>query len=395
MVEAMTAYLVGAARTPIGGFGGALASLSAPELGAAALRAAVARAGVAAEAIEQVIMGNVIAAGLGQAPARQAGLGAGIPRGHGALTVNKVCGSGLMAVMLAAQAIRLGEAQVIAAGGMESMSRAPYLLPQARYGHRLGHGRVVDAMIVDGLWDPYNDFHMGSAAERTARARAIGREAQDRFAAESYRRAQAAIAAGRFAAEIVPVAAAGRREPTTIDTDEEPARIDFARLPHLKPAFEPGGTITAANASTIADGAAALIVAGEEAVRRHGLTPRARIVASATAGRAPEEFPLAPIDAVRKVLAAAGLTLADVDLFEVNEAFAVVVLAAIEELGLDPARVNVDGGAIALGHPIGASGARVLVTLLHALERRGLRRGVATLCLGGGEAIAMVIERDP
>ena len=389
----MTAYLVAAARTPIGGFGGVLASLSAPELGAAALRAAVARAGVPPEAIEQVIMGNVLAAGLGQAPARQAGLGAGIPRAHGALTVNKVCGSGLMAVMLAAQAIRLGEAQVIAAGGMESMSRVPYLLPQARHGHRLGHGPVVDAMILDGLWDPHNDFHMGNAAERTARALGIGREAQDRFAAESYRRAQAAIAEGRFAAEIAPVTTAGRRGPATVDTDEEPGRVDFARIPHLRPAFEPGGTITAANASTIADGAAAVIVAGEEAVRRHGLTPRARIVASAAAGRAPEEFPVAPIDAVRKVLAAAGLSTADVDLFEVNEAFAVVALAAIAELGLDPARVNVHGGAIALGHPIGASGARVLVTLLSALEQRGLGRGLATLCLGGGEAVAMVIER--
>ena len=391
----MMAYLVGAARTPIGGFGGALASLSAPELGAAALRAAIERAGVSPATVEQVIMGNVIAAGLGQAPARQAGIGAGLPPAHGALTVNKVCGSGLMAVMLAAQAIRLGEAQVIAAGGMESMSRAPYLLPQARQGQRLGHGRVVDAMILDGLWDPYHDFHMGSAAEQTARALAIGREAQDRFAAESYRRAQASIAEGRFRAEIVPVTATGRRGPATVDTDEEPSRIDFDRLPGLRPAFEAGGTITAANASTIADGAAALVVASEEAVRRHGLAPRARIIASAVAGRAPEDFPVAPIDAVRKVLAAAQLTAADVDLFEVNEAFAVVVLAAIGALGLDAARVNVNGGAIALGHPIGASGARVLVTLLHALEQRGLRRGLATLCLGGGEAVAMVIERDP
>ncbi|TMB50924.1 MAG: thiolase family protein [Deltaproteobacteria bacterium] len=391
----MMAYLVGAARTPIGGFGGALASLSAPELGAAALRAAIERAGVSPATVEQVIMGNVIAAGLGQAPARQAGIGAGLPPAHGALTVNKVCGSGLMAVMLAAQAIRLGEAQVIAAGGMESMSRAPYLLPQARQGQRLGHGRVVDAMILDGLWDPYHDFHMGSAAEQTARTLGIGREAQDRFAAESYRRAQASIAEGRFRAEIVPVTATGRRGPATVDTDEEPSRIDFDRLPGLRPAFEAGGTITAANASTIADGAAALVVASEEAVRRHGLAPRARIIASAVAGRAPEDFPVAPIDAVRKVLAAAQLIAADVDLFEVNEAFAVVVLAAIGALGLDPARVNVNGGAIALGHPIGASGARVLVTLLHALEQRGLRRGLATLCLGGGEAVAMVIERDP
>jgi len=371
----MMAYLVGAARTPIGGFGGALASLSAPELGAAALRAAIERAGVSPATVEQVIMGNVIAAGLGQAPARQAGIGAGLPPAHGALTVNKVCGSGLMAVMLAAQAIRLGEAQVIAAGGMESMSRAPYLLPQARQGQRLGHGRVVDAMILDGLWDPYHDFHMGSAAEQTARALAIGREAQDRFAAESYRRAQASIAEGRFRAEIVPVTATGRRGPATVDTDEEPSRIDFDRLPGLRPAFEAGGTITAANASTIADGAAALVVASEEAVRRHGLAPRARIIASAVAGRAPEDFPVAPIDAVRKVLAAAQLIAADVDLFEVNEAFAVVVLAAIGALGLDPARVNVNGGAIALGHPIGASGARVGAQRFRSAAPRRQRSG--------------------
>src|SRR5438094_645181 len=296
-------------------FAEAHAWVSAPELGAAALRAAIERAGVSPATVEQVIMGNVIAAGLGQAPARQAGIGAGLPPAHGALTVNKVCGSGLMAVMLAAQAIRLGEAQVIAAGGMESMSRAPYLLPQARQGQRLGHGRVVDAMILDGLWDPYHDFHMGSAAEQTARALAIGREPQDRFAAETYRRAQASIAEGRFRAEIVPVTATGRRGPATVDTDEEPSRIDFDRLPRLRPAFEAGGTITAANASTIADGAAAVVVAGDEAIRRHGLAPRARIIASAVAGRAPEDFPVAPIDAVRKVLAAAQLIAADVDLF--------------------------------------------------------------------------------
>jgi acetyl-CoA C-acetyltransferase len=389
------AWLVAGARTPIGGFGGALADVAAPALGAVALRAALERAAVPADAVEQVIMGNVIAAGLGQAPARQAGLGAGIPRAHGALTVNKVCGSGLMAVMLAAQAIRLGEVDVVAAGGMESMSRAPYLLPGARRGYRLGAGSVVDAMILDGLWDPYNDFHMGSAAERCARAASIGREAQDRFAAESYRRAQAAIAEGRFAGEIVPVSVPGRGGASSgVDTDEEPGRVDFARLGTLRPSFAPDGTITAANASTLADGAAALVVASDAALRRHRLTPRARIVAACAAGRAPEEFPIAPVDAIRKVLARSGLTVADIDLFEVNEAFAAVALLAIEALGLDPARVNVHGGAVALGHPIGASGARVLVTLLAALEQRRLRRGLATLCLGGGEAVAMVIERD-
>jgi acetyl-CoA C-acetyltransferase len=387
------AWIVSAARTPIGGFGGALASLSAPALGSVALRAAVARAGVPVEAVEQVVMGNVLGAGLGQAPARQAGLGAGIPRSHGALTVNKVCGSGLMAVMLAAQAIRLGEADVIAAGGMESMSNAPYLLPQARFGQRMGHGRVVDAMIHDGLWDPYNDFHMGVAGEACARARDVSRARQDAFAVESYRRAQAAQADGRFADEIVPVTVPGRKGDVVVDADEEPSRIDFARVGALAPAFAKDGTITAANASTIADGAAATIVASAEACRRLGLAPRARIVAACAAGRAPEEFPVAPIDAVTKLLRLAGLGVGDVDLFEINEAFAVVALACSDGLGLDPARVNVHGGAVALGHPIGASGARVLVTLLHALEQRGLRRGVATLCLGGGEAVAMLIER--
>ncbi len=388
------AFVVGAARTPIGSFAGTLSALAAPALGAAAVRAAVERSRVPAEAVEQVIMGNVIGAGLGQAPARQAGIGAGIPTSHGALTVNKVCGSGLMAIGLAGQAIRLGEADVVVAGGMESMSNAPYLLPQARGGHRLGHGRVVDAMIHDGLWDPYNDFHMGSAAERCAKSHDVSRAAQDAYATESYRRAQAAIAEGRFRDEIVAIEVPGRRGPTRVDADEEPARVDFDRIGGLKPAFEAGGTITAANASTIADGAAAALVASEVACTRHGLTPRARIVATASAGRAPAEFPIAPVDAVRRVLERAGLSTTDVDLYEINEAFAVVAIACMRALDLDPARVNVHGGAIALGHPIGASGARVLVTLLHALEQRGLRRGLATLCLGGGEAIAMVIDRE-
>ncbi len=387
-------YIVSAARTPIGGFGGALANLSAPELGATALRAAIDRAGAPLEAVEQVIMGNVVAAGLGQAPARQAGLGAGIPCAHAALTINKVCGSGLMAVMLGTQALRLGEAEVIAAGGMESMSRAPYLLPRARQGHRLGPGPLLDAMVLDGLWDPYDDFHMGNAAERCAREQGITRAAQDAFAMRSYERAQAAIAAGAFAGEIVPVAIAGRGGASTmVAVDEEPGRVDFARIPTLRPSFEAGGTITAANASTLADGAAALVIASTGGVRRHGLTPRARIVAATSAGRAPVEFPIAPVDAIRRVLAQADLALGDIDLFEINEAFAVVALHAIRALALDPERVNVHGGAIALGHPIGASGARILTTLLAALERHDLRRGLATLCLGGGEAVALVVDR--
>ncbi|MEB2283169.1 MAG: acetyl-CoA acetyltransferase [Polyangiaceae bacterium UTPRO1] len=388
------AYLLSAARTPIGGFRGVLAQRTAPELGAVALRTAVERAHVPAEDVELVVMGNVIAAGLGQAPARQAGLGAGLPHTHGALTVNKVCGSGLMAIALAAQSIRLGEADIVAAGGMESMSRAPYLVPRARDGQRLGHGALLDAMILDGLWDPYDDFHMGSAAERCARERAIDREAQDAYAAESYRRAQAAVAAGAFADEIVPVDVPDRGGVAVVRKDEEPSRVDFDRIAALRPSFERDGTITAANASTLADGAAALVVASEAAIRRYGIVPRARIVATAVAGRAPAEFPIAPIDAVRKVVDGAGLRLADIDLFEINEAFAVVALAAVRALDLDPAAVNVRGGAIALGHPIGASGARILTTLLGALDERRARFGLATLCLGGGEAIAMIVERQ-
>jgi acetyl-CoA C-acetyltransferase len=387
-------YIVSAARTPIGGFCGGLAAASAPELGATALRAAIERARVPVAAVEQVIMGNVLAAGVGQAPARQAGLGAGVPRSHGALTVNKVCGSGLMAVMLAAQALRLSDAEVIAAGGMESMTQAPYLVPRARQGHRLGPGPLLDAMILDGLWDPYNDFLMGNAAERCARDHGITRAAQDAFATRSYERARAAIESGAFAAEIVPVSVPGRGGTmVAVTTDEEPARVDFARIPTLRPSFEADGTITAANASTLADGAAALVVASEVAVQQHGLTPRARIVAAASAGRAPEEFPVAPVDAVQRCLALADVAVAEVDLFEINEAFAVVALHAIRALGLDSERVNVHGGAIALGHPIGASGARILTTLLGALERHGLRRGLATLCLGGGEAVALLIDR--
>ena len=388
------AYIVSAARTPIGGFGGALSAVAAPELGAAALRAAIERARVPAAAIEQVIMGNVLAAGLGQAPARQAGLGAGVPREHCALTINKVCGSGLMAVMLAAQAVRLGEAELVAAGGMESMSRAPYLLPGARRGHRLGPGGLVDAMILDGLWDPYDDFHMGNAAERCAREQHVTREDQDVFATRSYERAQSAVAAGAFSAEIVPMSVPGRGGATTVVThDEEPSRVDFARIATLRPSFEHDGTITAANASTIADGAAAVVVASAAAVERHGLAPRARIVAATSAGRAPAEFPLAPVDAMRRVLARADLERDDVDLFEINEAFAAVALASMNDLGIDEDKVNVNGGAIALGHPIGASGACVLVTLLHEMQKRDAKKGLATLCIGGGMGIAMCVER--
>ena len=386
------AFIVGTARTPIGGFQGSLSALPAPALGAAAIRSAVERAGVAPDVVEQVIMGNVVGAGIGQAPARQAGIGGGIPVGHGALTVNKVCGSGLMAVALAAQAIRLDEADVIVAGGMESMTNAPYLLPGVRAGERMGHGRVLDAMIVDGLWDPYDDFHMGSAAERCARSHDVTRAAQDAYAAESYRRAQAAIAEGRFRDEIVAVQVPGRRGSVVVDTDEEPARVDLERLASLKPAFERDGTITAANASTIADGAAAVVVASGRACERHGLHPRARVVATASAGRAPAEFPIAPIDAVRRVLERARLRTADVDLYEINEAFAVVAIACARGLGLDPARVNVHGGAVALGHPIGASGGRIVGTMVYELRRNGGGLGLAAICSGGGGGDALLLE---
>ncbi|HEY8498823.1 MAG TPA: acetyl-CoA C-acetyltransferase [Limnochordales bacterium] len=388
--------IVGAARTPIGAFMGVLSPLSAPQLGAAAIRGALERAGVSPQDVDEVIMGNVLSAGLGQAPARQAALAAGLPRRVPCLTVNKMCGSGLKAVMLAAQAIACGDADVVVAGGMESMSNAPYVVQGARAGLRMGHGRLVDTLIHDGLWDAYNDCHMGSCAELLAERRGFSREEQDDYALESYRRAQAAAEAGHFAREIVPVLVPDRGgHSVEVRDDEEPGRLVESRFRQLKPAFKPGGTVTAGNASSISDGAAAVICAAEPVAARMGLRPLARIVAQAQAATDPEWFTLAPIEAIRQVLRRAGLGVEAIDLFEINEAFAVVPMAAIRELGLDPARVNVRGGAIALGHPIGASGARVLVTLLHAMEQRGARRGLATLCIGGGEAVAMVVERAP
>ena len=391
------AVLVGAARTPIGAFGGALSSVPAPRLGAVAIRGALERAGVAGEMVDEVIMGTVLSAGQGQAPARQAALFAGLPRGVECLTINKMCGSGLKAVMLAAQAIACGDADVVVAGGMESMSSAPYLLSGARFGLRMGHGRLVDSLLHDGLWDVYNDCHMGDCAELLARTRQFTREAQDDYALESYRRAQQAIADGRFREEIVPVPVTDRRGTTRlVDTDEEPGRLVAERFRQLPPAFAAeGGTVTAGNASSISDGAAAVVVMAEERARQQGLVPLARIVAFCSAATDPEWFTVAPILAIRKVLEKASLGVEDVDLFEINEAFAVVPLAAIAELGLDRDRVNVRGGAVALGHPIGASGARVLVTLLYALRERQGRYGLATLCIGGGEAVAMVVERNP
>jgi len=387
--------ILSAARTPIGAFQGAFDRLPAPKLGATALAGAIARAGLSPEEIEQVYLGCVLQAGQGQAPARQATLGAGCPPSTGAVTVHKVCGSGMKAVMFAANDVRAGDYTVVAAGGMESMSQAPYLAPGIRGGHRLGHGKLIDSMIYDGLWDPYGDKHMGSCGETCARELAISREEQDAYSGESYRRAREAIESGRMAAEIVPVEVPGRKGQTTvIDRDEEPFRVDLDRMATLKPAFQPdGGTITAANASKINDGAAALVLTTATQAAQLGKKPIARLVAQATAAQEPEWFTTAPIAATKNVLARAGLGLGDIDLFEVNEAFAVVALAYIKTLGLDPAKVNVRGGAVALGHPIGCSGARILVTLLHALEERNASLGLATICLGGGEATAVIVER--
>ncbi|RMF87052.1 MAG: acetyl-CoA C-acetyltransferase [Nitrospirae bacterium] len=386
--------IVGAARTPIGSFLGSLGTVPAPRLGAAAIRAALERAGVAPEAVEQVVMGNVLQAGVGQAPARQAGIYAGIPYGAGAVTLHKVCGSGLRAVMLAANDIRCGDYRIAVAGGMESMSMAPYLLPKGRTGYRLGNGQVLDHVVFDGLWDPYGDKHMGNCAETCARHYGFSREEQDEFARRSYERARAAAEDGTFAAEIVPVEVPGRKgQVTVVDRDEEPFRADLSKMPALKPAFERDGTVTAANASKINDGAAALVLTGASTAAEMGLRPIARIVAQAGFAQEPEWFTTAPVGAIRRVCERAGVRVEDVDLFEINEAFAVVVMAAMRELELDPEKVNVHGGAVALGHPIGASGARILVTLLNALERRGKRLGCAAICIGGGEAVAVLVER--
>jgi acetyl-CoA C-acetyltransferase len=388
------AYILSAARTPIGKYLGGLEDLPAPCLGAAALVEALRRADAAPGQVDEVIVGNVIQAGLGQNPARQAALTAGLPDSIAAFTVNKVCGSGLKAVMLAAQSIRAGDAELILAGGMESMSRAPHLLFGARTGWKYGDQKAVDAMIHDGLWCAIEDWHMGEAAEHTAAKCGLTRADQDRFAAQSQRRAAAAQEKGLFDREIVAVTVGSGTKAKTVTRDEGLRPDTTAEgLAKLKPAFREGGTVTAGNSSTLSDGAAAVLVASRRAAERLGRQPLARIVAYATSGVAPKDIFIAPVLAVRKVLDRAGLRLGDIDLFELNEAFAAQMLACDKELGLDEARVNVHGGAIALGHPIGASGARVVVTLLSALEQRGLKRGLASLCLGGGNAVAMVVER--
>lgn len=384
--------IVSAVRTPVGSYGGSLSAVRAPELGSVAIKGALEKAGVAPDAVDKVIMGNVLAAGLGQAPARQAAIYAGLPKSVSCLTINKMCGSGLKAVMLASQAIAIGDADVVVAGGMESMSNAPYLLEKARFGYRMGHNQVVDSMIRDGLWDVYNDFHMGNAAEMCAAKYEFSREAQDEFAATSYRRAQQAQKDGHFTEEIIPVTIKGRKGDTVVDVDEEPARVKFEKMPSLRPVFDKEGTITAANASTINDGASAVVVMAAETAEKMGLKPLARIVGYSTASKEPEWFTTAPVDAMKTVLKKNDLSVNDIDLFEINEAFAVVTMAANTDLEIDPEKVNINGGAIAIGHPIGASGARIFTTLLHNMKRTGGQRGMASLCIGGGEAVAVVVE---
>lgn len=385
--------IVSAARTPIGSFGGALASVPAPKLGATAIKAALARAKVEGSDVNEVLMGCVLPAGQGQAPARQASIFAGIPKEVGAVTVNKVCGSGLKTVMLAASAIKAGDAEIIVAGGMESMSNAPYYLPQARNGYRMGHGQVIDGMVFDGLWDPYNDFHMGMAGELCASERKIDRERQDAFATRSYQLAQTAVREGLFAEEIVPVEIAGKKgDVTTFSADEEPFRGSVDKLAGLRPAFKKDGTITAGNASTINDGAAATVVMSADEAKKRGLAPLARIVGYAGAAGAPEWFTTAPAKSIQNLLKQTNLKASDVDLWEINEAFSVVALVNQDELGIPTERINVRGGAVALGHPIGASGARILTTLVYALRQTGKKRGVASLCIGGGEAVALMVE---
>jgi acetyl-CoA C-acetyltransferase len=387
-------FILSAARTPIGKFGGGLSTVPATDLGATAIRAAVERSGIAPEKVDEAIMGQVIQAGAGQAPARQAALKAGLPEGVSATTINKVCGSGMKAVMLGAASIRAGDANVIVAGGMENMNLGPYLLPGARAGYRLGNAELVDSTVHDGLWCATCDVHMGMHAERVATKHEVTREAQDEFALRSHQRAVAAIEEGRFRDEIAAVTVEGKKGPITVDTDENPRPdTSLEALARLKPAFEPDkGTVTAGNAPGITDGAAALVIASEETVNADGLHPIAKITGYAQADVAPEWLFEAPIHGVKRLIERVGGSLDDYDLIEINEAFAAQVLADGNALGFDWDRVNVNGGAIALGHPIGASGARVLTTLLYELRRRGGRKGLATLCLGGGGAVAMAVE---
>lgn len=384
--------ILSAARTPVGAFMGSLSSFSAPQLGAVAIKAALERAGISGENVSEVIMGNVLTAGVGQAPARQAALAAGVPNTVPCMTINKVCGSGLKAVMLGDQAIRCGDAEIVVAGGQESMSNGPYLLQKARTGYRYGNGELIDSMQYDGLTDAYQKVAMGDFAEDCAVECAITRDMQDDFTIESYNRAIAAQKNGWFKDEIVPVTIKDKKGDIVVADDEEPGKVRFDKIRELKPAFKKDGTITAANASSIDDGAAAVVLASEAKAQELGVKPIARIVAQVSFAHAPHDFNTAPIHGIKKVLAKAGMTLEQIDLFEINEAFSVTALAAKNELGIPHDKLNVHGGAIAIGHPIGASGARVLTTLLYALRRTGGKFGLATLCIGGGEASAMIVE---
>jgi acetyl-CoA C-acetyltransferase len=386
--------IVAAKRTPIGAFQGNLSSVLAPKLGAIAIKAVVEETGIDKTQINEVIMGNVLSAGIGQAPARQAAIYAGLPNSVEALTINKMCGSGLKAVMLADQAIRCGDAEVVIAGGMESMSNAPYLLQDARSGQRLGHGKMIDSLIHDGLWDAYNDTHMGNCAEMLSKERNYTREAQDKFAVTSYKRAQTAQAEGVFDSEIVPVKIPQRNgDSIFISEDEEPGKARFDKIPTLRPVFEKDGAITAANASKLNDGAAVILVMSWEKANKLGLTPIARIVAQASSAHEPEWFTTAPGKAIGKVLEKVNLSTNDIDLWEINEAFSAVTMAAIDDFKINPAKVNIYGGAVAIGHPIGASGARIFTTLMNGMTRTETKYGLATLCIGGGEASALIVEK--
>jgi acetyl-CoA C-acetyltransferase len=385
--------IVSAVRTPVGSFLSALSGFTAPQLGSIVIKEAIKRAGIKNDEVDEVIMGNVLTAGEGQAPARQAALGADLPVSVECMTINKVCGSGLKSVMLGAQAIMLGDTEIIVAGGMESMSNVPYYLQGGRDGLKMGHKKLVDGMIHDGLWDVYNDYHMGSAAELCARECNISRDRQDDFSRMSYERALSAQKKGLFSDEIIPVNIPQRKgEPLVFSDDEEPARVNFDKISKLKPVFEKDGTVTAANASSINDGAAALVIMSEDKAKELGVKPLAKIVAQASAAKEPEWFTTVPADVIQKVLKKSEMTVDNIDLFEINEAFAVVSLAVNDIVGLDPEKVNVHGGAVALGHPIGATGARILVTLLYALRRYNKKYGMAALCIGGGEASAIIVE---
>lgn len=385
-------YIVAARRTPIGAFQGALSPLTSPQLGAAAVQAAIKDSGLSAEQIDETILGCVLMAGIGQAPGRQAALAGGVPQKVPATTINKMCGSGLKAVMMAADQIRAGSANVVLAGGIESMTNAPYLIPKARGGLRMGHSEILDHMFFDGLQSPFDGKMMGSFAEATAAKYGFTRQQQDEFAAESVRRALAAVESNAFNNEVAPVTVKDRKGERVVAKDETPFTCDISKIPTLKPAFAKDGTVTAASSSSISDGASALLIASASAVRQHNLKPLARIVGYTSFAQAPEWFTTAPVGAIQSLLAQTGWSAGDVDLYEINEAFAVVAMAAIKDVGLDHAKVNVNGGACALGHPIGATGARILTTLVHALRNRNLKRGVASLCIGGGEATALAVE---